>query len=100
VKQSWEELPIGSARTGVKLVYATCVSSAESQVVWERDYINGWLARSVCAACLCFVPRDYLVCSIAFVVYIHGWTIYILYDAGLMPVCVSRRSYVGLYGAF
>lgn len=56
-----------------------------------------WLvARSVCAACLCFVPRDYLVCSIAFVVYIHGWTIYILY-AGLMPVCVSRRSRISVY---
>lgn len=58
---------------------------AESQVVWGRDCISGWLARSMCAACFCFVPRDYLVCSIAFVVYIHGWTIYI---------SLRRRSHV------
>lgn len=53
---------------------------------------GGWIGGKRCAACLCFVPRDYLVCSIAFVVFTGGkFTCF--HDADLIPAaCVPSAK--------
>ena len=43
------------------------IPKRDQRAVIKCEIMGGW--RKACAACLCFVPRDYLVCSIAFVVY-------------------------------
>lgn len=52
-----------------------------------------------CAACLCFVPQDYLVCSIAFVVYSRVEDLHALYGAGFIPIAylVVRKTYAYVY---
>lgn len=102
-----EELPIESARIGGRRVetciHAMCVSTRFlSGRLGVRDYISGWwVARSVCVrlAFALFLEITLFVVLLSLYIFTGGRFTFSLslsfylfiYDAGLVPVCVSRR---------